>query len=188
MAQATSAHGRPQLAVSPSVPSILATMPLLRQLARPALRQAVGAGWRGICSSPVRTHGPAVGAALGARGGDAGLPQLPVAPSAGPVGRSLMAGSPLFLTDLDAPFYLPEIQFVLSGPINGLVERMFETEAGPLFLNGLFMLTLLRMGVYYGFLQPSYLWHFQERYGQTWTVGHHLYGCDKPNPLKKAGK
>ena len=23
-----------------------------------------------------------------------------------------------------------------SGPINGLFERMFETEAGPLFLNG----------------------------------------------------
>lgn len=40
-----------------------------------------------------------------------------------------LAGSPLFLTDLDAPFMWSEIQFVLSGPINGLVERMFETEA-----------------------------------------------------------
>merc|ERR1712113_277409 len=101
---------------------------------------------------------------------------------------AMMAGSPLFLTDLDAPFYLTEIQFILSGPINGIVERMMETEAGPLFLNGLVMLTLLRMAVYYGFLQPSYLWHFQERYGQSWTVGHHLYGCDLPNPLKKGGK
>ncbi|CAL1125717.1 unnamed protein product [Cladocopium goreaui] len=58
--------------------------------------------------------------------------------------------------------YWTEIQFVLSGPINGLFERMFETEAGPLFLNGVFLLTLMRMGVYYGFMQPSYLWHFQE--------------------------
>mmetsp|Transcript_45856 Transcript_45856/g.99613 ORF Transcript_45856/g.99613 Transcript_45856/m.99613 type:complete len:157 (-) Transcript_45856:134-604(-) len=99
-----------------------------------------------------------------------------------------MAGSPLFLTDLDAPFYWSEIQFILSGPMNGLIERMFETEAGPLFLNGVLMVTLLRMGVYYGFLQPSYLWHFQERYGQTWTVGHHLYGTDLPNPLKKGTK
>ena len=98
---------------------------------------------------------------------------------------ALLAGSPLFLTDLDAPMYWTEIQFVLSGPINGLFERMFETEAGPLFLNGVFLLTLMRMGVYYGFMQPSYLWHFQERYGQTWTVGHHLYGSDLPNPLKK---
>eukprot|EP00929_Paragymnodinium_shiwhaense_P122496 TRINITY_DN952_c0_g1_i1.p1 TRINITY_DN952_c0_g1~~TRINITY_DN952_c0_g1_i1.p1 ORF type:complete len:161 (-),score=34.39 TRINITY_DN952_c0_g1_i1:126-608(-) len=100
-------------------------------------------------------------------------------------GAAAMAGSPLFLTDLDAPMYWGEIQFVLSGPINGLFERLFETEAGPLFLNGVFLLTLMRMGVYYGFLQPSYLWHFQERYGQSWTVGHHLYGCSEPNPLKK---
>merc|ERR1719476_580370 len=96
-----------------------------------------------------------------------------------------MAGSPLFLTDLDAPFYWGEIQFILSGPVNGLIERMCETEAGPLFLNAVVLLTLFRMGLYYGFLQPSYLWHFQERYGQTWTVGHHLYGSNLPNPLKK---
>merc|ERR1712113_193271 len=104
-------------------------------------------------------------------------------PGAG--GRALMAGSPLFLTDLNPGFYFTEIQFVLSGPINGLVESMFETEAGPLFLNGLVLLTLMRMGVYYGFMQPAYLWNFQERYGQTWTVGHHLYGSNLPNPLKK---
>merc|ERR1712151_846725 len=101
------------------------------------------------------------------------------------LGSAAMAGSPLFLTDLDVPMYWGEIQFVLSGPINGLFESFFETTGGPLFLNGVFLLTLMRMGVYYGFLQPSYLWHFQERYGQTWTVGHHLYGSDLPNPLKK---
>merc|ERR1719433_1722666 len=103
-------------------------------------------------------------------------------------GRAALAGSPLFMTDLDVPMNFGEIQFVLSGPINTLFERMFETEAGPLFLNGVFLLTLMRMGVYYGFMQPSYLWHFQERYGQTWTVGHHLYGSNEPNPLKKGGK
>merc|ERR1712060_429387 len=96
-----------------------------------------------------------------------------------------MAGSPLFLTDLNPGMYFTEIQFVLSGPINTLCESMFETEAGPLFLNGLVMLTLMRMGVYYGFMQPAYLWNFQERYGQTWTVGHHLYGSNLPNPLRK---
>merc|ERR1719199_112991 len=103
-------------------------------------------------------------------------------------GGAAMAGSPLFLTDTNVPFDASEIQFVLSGPINSLFERMFETEAGPLFLNGVFLLTLMRMGVYYGFLQPSYLWHFQERYGQSWTVGHHLYGSNEPNPLKQGGK
>eukprot|EP00403_Amphidinium_massartii_P030290 CAMPEP_0178406378 /NCGR_PEP_ID=MMETSP0689_2-20121128/18882_1 /TAXON_ID=160604 /ORGANISM="Amphidinium massartii, Strain CS-259" /LENGTH=143 /DNA_ID=CAMNT_0020027419 /DNA_START=156 /DNA_END=587 /DNA_ORIENTATION=+ len=101
---------------------------------------------------------------------------------------ALMAGSPLFLTDMNPAFMWSEIQFVLSGPLNGLFEGFFETEAGPLFLNGVAICTLLRMAVYYGFLQPSYLLHFQERYGQTWTVGHHLYGCDLPNPLKKAAK
>merc|ERR1712157_679210 len=102
-------------------------------------------------------------------------------PKPGALGSVAMAGSPLFLTNMDVPMYWGEIQFVLSGPINSLVE----STGGPLFLNGLFLLTLMRMGVYYGFLQPSYLWHFQERYGQTWTVGHHLYGSDLPNPLKK---
>uniref|UniRef100_A0A7S2CEJ9 Uncharacterized protein n=1 Tax=Alexandrium andersonii TaxID=327968 RepID=A0A7S2CEJ9_9DINO len=158
-------------------------MPLLRPLARPLLRAP---GWRALSCTPVRAHSPAL--AMPALSAAAPEPEGVLArlPAATSTGGAMMAGSPLFLTDLDAPFFLSEIQFVLSGPINGLVERMFETEAGPLFLNGIFMLTLLRMGVYYGFLQPSYLWHFQERYGQTWTVGHHLYGCDKPNPLKKA--
>uniref|UniRef100_A0A7S1EYF8 Uncharacterized protein n=1 Tax=Noctiluca scintillans TaxID=2966 RepID=A0A7S1EYF8_NOCSC len=106
----------------------------------------------------------------------------------GAMTKMSLAGSPLFLTDLNAPFYWGEIQFVLSGPINGLFERLFETEAGPQFLNAVALCTLLRMALYYGFLQPSYLWHFQERYGQTWTVGHHLYGSTLPNPLKKGSK
>ncbi|CAK0797245.1 unnamed protein product [Prorocentrum cordatum] len=135
--------------------------------------------FRGLATSPVRGHG--LRAAL--------VPTEDETTGLDLTGMSkrgaLMAGSPLFLTDLDAPMNFGEIQFVLSGPINGLFERLFETEAGPLFLNGVFFLTLMRMGVYYGFLQPAYLWHFQERYGQTWTVGHHLYGCSLPNPLKK---
>ncbi|CAE8595052.1 unnamed protein product [Polarella glacialis] len=140
---------------------------------------------RSIATSPVRAHLPLLSKAalVSARGDDF------TAPALSGTGSSLaLAGSPLFLTDLDAPMYWGEIQFVLSGPINGLIERLFETEAGPLFLNGVFLLTLMRMGVYYGFLQPSYLWHFQERYGQTWAVGHHIYGCDLPNPLRKGGK
>merc|ERR1712083_1010315 len=100
-------------------------------------------------------------------------------------GSAALAGSPLFLTDLDVPFYFGEIQFILSGPISGLFERMFETEGGPLFLNAVFMMTILRMASYYGFLQPAYILQFQEKYGQTWKVGHHLYGSDVPNPLKK---
>merc|ERR1719231_229528 len=83
-------------------------------------------------------------------------------------GRMLLAGSPLFLTDLNVPMMLSEIQFSLSGPVNGMFESMFETEAGPLFLNAVAMVTLLRMATYYSFIQPSYLWNFQERYGQTW--------------------
>ncbi|CAE7608082.1 unnamed protein product [Symbiodinium sp. CCMP2592] len=152
-------------------------MPLLRPFVLQAARRAAG---RGLATSAVRSHRPmAVMPQVSEE--DSMLPRAPMAAS----GSALMAGSPLFLTDLDAPMYWTEIQFVLSGPINGLFERMFETEAGPLFLNGVFLVTLLRMGVYYGFMQPAYLWHFQERYGQTWTVGHHLYGSDLPNPLKK---
>eukprot|EP00439_Symbiodinium_sp_Y106_P022550 s2060_g2.t2 len=155
----------------------VATMPLLRPFVLQAARRAAG---RGLATSAVRSHRPmAVMPQVSEE--DSMLPRAPMAAS----GSALMAGSPLFLTDLDAPMYWTEIQFVLSGPINGLFERMFETEAGPLFLNGVFLVTLLRMGVYYGFMQPAYLWHFQERYGQTWTVGHHLHGSDLPNPLKK---
>merc|ERR1719263_984888 len=153
-------------------------MPLLRQFAMQAARRSC----RGIATSAIRTHQPASAMAFKAvQQEDASTGTL----LRGAGSSTALAGSPLFLTDLDAPMMWGEIQFVLSGPINGLFERLFETEAGPLFLNGVFLLTLMRMGVYYGFLQPSYLWHFQERYGQSWTVGHHLYGCSEPNPLKK---
>eukprot|EP00490_Sorites_sp_Unknown_P025220 CAMPEP_0114640642 /NCGR_PEP_ID=MMETSP0191-20121206/1819_1 /TAXON_ID=126664 /ORGANISM="Sorites sp." /LENGTH=152 /DNA_ID=CAMNT_0001852603 /DNA_START=9 /DNA_END=467 /DNA_ORIENTATION=+ len=150
-------------------------MPLLRPFAIQAARRSF---CRGLATSPVRAHRPTIGLVQGTDGNETNLGALGTMQTSG----ALLAGSPLFLTDLDAPMYWTEIQFVLSGPINGLFERMFETEAGPLFLNGVFLLTLMRMGVYYGFMQPSYLWHFQERYGQTWTVG---YGSDLPNPLKK---
>merc|ERR1711904_125139 len=106
-------------------------------------------------------------------------------PRPGTTSSLALAGSPLFLTDLDKPMNFGEIQFIFSENINFLFEQMFETEAGPLFLNSMVFLTLLRLGTYYGFMQPSYLWNFQEKYGQTWTVGHHLYGSNLPNPLKK---
>merc|ERR1719195_1948000 len=150
----------------------------LRSLA-PALRRPA----RGLATTAPRSHAPLLAHAP-ACSQDQQVATLPSALGAGK--GTLLAGSPLFLTDLNAPFNFSEIQFVLSGPINGLMESFFETEGGPLFLNALVMVTLMKMGTYYGFMQPSYLWHFQERYGQTWTVGHHLYGCSEPNPLKKS--
>lgn len=99
-----------------------------------------------------------------------------------------MAGSPLFLTEFDKGMYFQEVQFVFSTQLNTMVECLFETQAGPYFLNSMLFLTVLRMGMYYGFMQPSYLWHFQERYGQQWKVGHHLYGSNLENPLKTGGK
>mmetsp|Transcript_7127 Transcript_7127/g.18229 ORF Transcript_7127/g.18229 Transcript_7127/m.18229 type:complete len:165 (+) Transcript_7127:96-590(+) len=155
----------------------------LRQMSRPVTGTGLASvALRGLSTSPVRTHAPAL---LQLKDAETPRSVLPYGSLQGAGGGALMAGSPLFLTDLNPPMYFTEIQFVLSGPINGLFESFFETEGGPLFLNALFLLTLMRMGVYYGFLQPSYLWHFQERYGQTWTVGHHLYGSKEPNPLKK---
>merc|ERR1719337_174504 len=100
-------------------------------------------------------------------------------------GSAMLASSPLLLTELDPKFQTAEWIFVLSGAINGFVEQLLETDGGPAFLNAMVLMTLLRFGMYYGFWQPSYVYHFQERYGQTWTVGHHLNGCDIPNPLKK---
>lgn len=81
--------------------------------------------------------------------------------SGGGASAALLAGSPLFLTDLNVPMYWGEIQFLLAGGINSLMESFFECEGGPLFLNAVVMATLLKMGTYYGFMQPSYLWHFQ---------------------------
>eukprot|EP00928_Gymnodinium_smaydae_P029530 TRINITY_DN2220_c0_g2_i1.p1 TRINITY_DN2220_c0_g2~~TRINITY_DN2220_c0_g2_i1.p1 ORF type:complete len:163 (+),score=31.38 TRINITY_DN2220_c0_g2_i1:52-540(+) len=160
-------------------------MSLLRApLAAMRGRTSPFAATRSLATTPARINLPLVSSAVPvAKRSQQQKLQLPSVGSGS--GTVALAGSPLFLTDMNVPMYWGEIQFILSGPMNGLVERMFETEAGPLFLNGVFLLTLMRMGVYYGFLQPSYLWHFQERYGQTWTVGHHLYGSDLPNPLKK---
>ena len=98
---------------------------------------------------------------------------------------ALMAGSPLFVTDLSKPFDFSEIQFVLSEQINNLFEMFGETEAGTWFLNTAVFFTLLRMFAYYSFWQPSALRHFQIKYGQSWNVGHHLYGSNAPNPLRK---
>ncbi len=96
-----------------------------------------------------------------------------------------MAGSPLFVTDLSKPFDFSEIQFVLSEQINNIFEMFGETEAGTWFLNTAVFFTLLRMFAYYSFWQPSALRHFQMKYGQSWNVGHHLYGSSAPNPLRK---
>jgi len=97
----------------------------------------------------------------------------------------LMAGSPLFFTAFDKPMYMQELPFMVGGSVSGVIEQFGETEGGPLFFAGCVGLTLFRMATYYGFFQPSYLWHFQERYAQSWKVGHHLYGHSLPNPLKK---
>mmetsp|Transcript_79104 Transcript_79104/g.181013 ORF Transcript_79104/g.181013 Transcript_79104/m.181013 type:complete len:149 (-) Transcript_79104:88-534(-) len=99
-----------------------------------------------------------------------------------------LAGSPLFLTSYDKPGGLAnpwEAQFIPTEMLNNLIEGWMEAEAGPWFLNAAVFLTALRMLMYYGVFQPSYLYGFQQRYGQTWTVGHHLYGSNLPNPLKK---
>merc|ERR1712046_409167 len=137
---------------------------------------------RSISSSPVRSHLPLLCSNPVTTNKEHANLRVPIATG---TGSAALAGSPLFLTDLDAPMYFAEIQFALSGPINGMFVSMFECEHGPLFLNGIALATLMRMGFYYGWWQPSYLFSFQERYGQTWTVGHHLYGSDLPNPLKK---
>merc|ERR1719160_2073878 len=145
---------------------------------------AVRIGARGLATTPVRVHG-AGATVLATRRLSEPKEIVPSTTTPGTVSSVALAGSPLFLTDLDKPMYFGEIQFIFAENINFLFERMFETEAGPLFLNSMAFLTVLRLGAYYGFMQPSYLWNFQERYGQTWTVGHHLYGSNLPNPLKK---
>jgi len=148
---------------------------------RPLLRSVVSNPTaRFISSSPVRSRVPVLCSSLSTKNKEVANLSVP-----GTASSAALAGSPLFLTDLDAGFYFAELQFVLSGPINGMVVSMFECEHGPLFLNGIALATLMRMGFYYGWWQPSYLFSFQERYGQSWTVGHHLYGSDLPNPLKK---
>merc|ERR1712118_529380 len=68
----------------------------------------------------------------------------------------------------------------VANQINFLIERLCETDAGPWILNGILYYTLARMAAYYFLMQPAYLRHFQERYGQSWKVGHHLYGAALP--------
>jgi len=97
----------------------------------------------------------------------------------------MLGSSPLSFTDYQNPLDWQEIQFLFSEKLNFIVERYLETEMGPMFFNALVLMTVLKMGIYHGFFQPSYLWHFQEAYGQTWKVGHHLYGANIVNPLKR---
>ncbi|KAF4690581.1 hypothetical protein FOZ60_017190 [Perkinsus olseni] len=111
-----------------------------------------------------------------------------VLPSSSLATRFMLAGSPLFLTEFDKPFYFPEVQFILSDKLNFIFERFFETECGVWLMNTLAVYTLMRMFFYYFWWQPSALNHFKDRYGQTWNVGHHLYGTDAPNPLRKESK
>merc|ERR1719313_2482889 len=142
---------------------------------------------RGLATSTVRSHSPMLGSLPASNKpleDNTSLLGAQMA-SAGASGGALLASSPLLLTELDPKFQTAEWIFALSGGINGFIEKFFECDGGPAFLNGLVLVTLLRFGMYYGWWQPSYVYHFQERYGQTWTVGHHLNGCDIPNPLKK---
>ena len=94
-------------------------------------------------------------------------------------------GSPLFFTAYDKPIYFQEAPFAVAGQINHIIMRFFETEGGPLMFSAICGLTLFKMATYYGFFQPSYLWHFQEKYSKSWKVGHHLYGHSMANPLRK---
>jgi hypothetical protein len=96
-----------------------------------------------------------------------------------------LAASPLLLTTYEKPMNFGELQFSVAKQIDFLIERLCETDAGPWILNGILYYTLARMAAYYFLMQPAYLRHFQERYGQSWKVGHHLYGSTLPNPLKK---
>merc|ERR1719454_1176849 len=83
----------------------------------------------------------------------------------GASGSAMLASSPLLLTELDPKFQTAEWIFTISSAINGFVESCLETDGGPAFLNAMVLMTLLRFGMYYGWWQPSYVYHFQERYG-----------------------
>ena len=97
----------------------------------------------------------------------------------------VLAGSPLLLTTYEKPTNFQELQFSASSQIEYMVERLLETDAGTWVANAMAYFILFRMGAYYFYMQPAYLRHFQDRYGQSWKVGHHLYGATLPNPLKK---
>jgi hypothetical protein len=96
-----------------------------------------------------------------------------------------LAATPLSLIEYDQPFFFAESQFVLSEKLNGLFEKLFETECGVWIMHTFAFYTLLRMFSYYFFWQPSVIKHYQDRYAQTWRMGHHLYGSSHKNPLRK---
>ncbi len=54
--------------------------------------------------------------------------------AAGSSSAVMMAGSPLFFTNFDKPVYFQEAPFAVGSTISGLIERVGETEGGPLFL------------------------------------------------------
>merc|ERR1719401_1845680 len=164
------------------------TMPLLRPALTSLSRGHRFTFLRGLTTSPVRAHPVSISGITTVSEktiDDGSLLMGSQMMGVGASGSAMLASSPLFLTELDPKFQAAEWIFVLSGPINRFIESSLETDLGPAFLNAMVLMTLLRFGMYYGFWQPSYIYHFQEKYGQTWTVGHHLNGCDLPNPLKK---
>lgn len=105
--------------------------------------------------------------------------------SAGSLLTRGMAATPLSLPELQPGFDASEVQFLLADKVNFLFERFFETEAGVWILHTAAFYTLLKMFAHYFFWQPSVVKHYQDRYAQSWQVGHHLYGCNLKNPLRK---
>jgi hypothetical protein len=96
-----------------------------------------------------------------------------------------MWATPLSLPELNPGFDVSEMQFILSDKVNFIFERFFETEAGMWILHTAAFYTVLKMFAHYFFWQPSVVKHYQERYAQSWQVGHHLYGSPIKNPLRK---
>lgn len=96
-----------------------------------------------------------------------------------------MLATPLSLPELQPGFDASEVQFLLSDKVNFLFERFFETEAGVWILHTAAFYTVLKMFAHYFFWQPSVVKHYQDRYAQSWQVGHHLYGSNLENSLRK---
>merc|ERR1719482_2597899 len=87
-------------------------------------------------------------------------PALPAAEGSGMAG-AVLAGSPLALTTYDKPFHFAEAQFVFSEKINYLIERLCEADSGVWLVNSFSIFVAARMAVYYFYMQPAYLRHFQ---------------------------
>mmetsp|Transcript_76100 Transcript_76100/g.138643 ORF Transcript_76100/g.138643 Transcript_76100/m.138643 type:complete len:130 (-) Transcript_76100:14-403(-) len=128
-------------------------MPLLRpalgQMLRPLRHsQTLLPAMRTIATTPVRSNAPLMLARLQKQDSI----QASEAPfmSAATSGGAALAASPLLLTEPPAPgFNFGEFQFILGKQINGVMESMAEVEGGPLFLNALGLMALLRFGFYY---------------------------------------